>query len=145
MSVEPDHERVLADGALDGVPWAVVVSSQGARVTVGRERQPVGVISTETLSLGFGPWSIGYAKLGQDRRVVMYGTTIPALRRVRIETVGVGDVEVVVVHSKNELGVNVYVALPRSRPTKVIATTEAGDGAFLDVEHTTRRFRFPDE
>ena len=127
---------------MDGVPWAVLVSSQGGRLVVGPERHPIGTVNRKPSSLGFGPVSIGYVTALGERRVFIHGTALRAMDHVRIEDEAGRDMEVAVVGASDDLGCTVFLALPRRRPVRLIGTLRNGDGAFLNLDPLASRFTF---
>ena len=142
---ESSGEHVIGQGTLDGLAWAVLVSPSGSRVAVDALPGIGGRIDVGPMSLGFGPWSIGYFRSGRERRVTLHGTTIPALRLVQIEDEHGGVIEVAVVYAKKELGVNVYLAFPRVRPTRIVGTSLLGHEAVLSVGDGSKGFDFSDD
>jgi hypothetical protein len=141
--MESHGEWSLAEGTLDGIRWALVVSSQGGRLVVGPDHRIVGSVDTRRTTLGFGPISVGYVPLLAGRRVVIQGTTIPALRDIRMQDHTGTEIEVAVAYAKKDLGCNVFLAFPLRKPVKVVGTVLTGSGAFVSLQSVARGFIFP--
>jgi len=144
------EERVLGRGMSDGVDWELFFRPETTHGPMVMIRAPgggaIGGGFSSSLSLGFGDVFIGYLGGKLDGGIVaLYGVVHRSLSEVRVELADGSTFAADVVDAGEELGVNFYVAFPRTPPVRLVATHVLGHGAFYDVSELGAKFSYRGE
>jgi len=144
------EERVLGRGVSDGIDWELLFRPETTLGPMVMIRAPrggaIGGGFRSSLSLGFGVVFIGYLGGKLDRGIVaLYGVVHRSLRDIRVELADGSAFAADVVEAGQDLGVNFYVAFPRTPPMRVVATDQLGHGAFHDVLELGAKFSYRGE
>ena len=132
---------MLGSGISGGIDWELVLHPQ---------HPAGGLLVSIRSSVGRGPGMgtgdgrhlaglvIGYLGSRDQSIVALFGAVSADFHHVRVELVDGSDLVADTVDARDELGVNLYVAIPPTQPVRLVFTDALGNAKFMEVESAPR-------
>ena len=128
---------MLGSAVSDGIDWELVLQP---------EHPTGGFMVSIRSSVGPGPGMgkgvgrhlaglvIGYLGSRDQRIVALFGAVSADFHHVRVELVDGSELVADIVDARDELGVNLYVAIPPTQPVRLVFTDALQNARFMEIQ-----------